>query len=40
MLNTNHWLLDQKEDFLSDKKWQKTVNLIARVFKAPAGFVV
>jgi len=40
MLNTHHWLLDQKEDFLSDRKWQKTVNLIARIFKASAGFVV
>jgi len=40
MLDTHHWLLDQKEDFLANNKWQKTVNLIARIFKAPAGFVV
>ncbi|SFC31318.1 diguanylate cyclase (GGDEF) domain-containing protein [Pseudoalteromonas denitrificans DSM 6059] len=40
MLNTNECLLEQNEDFLSLHKWQKTVNLIARIFQAPAGYIV
>jgi len=40
MLNTYDWLLDQDEDILSLDKWQKTVNLITRIFQAPAGFIV
>lgn len=33
-------LLEQNEDMLSLEKWQKAVNLITRIFDAPAGFIV
>ncbi|TQV89859.1 sensor domain-containing diguanylate cyclase [Aliikangiella coralliicola] len=34
------WLLDNPHDLISLKKWQRTVNLLAKLFDAPAGFLV
>ncbi|WP_144211496.1 sensor domain-containing diguanylate cyclase [Shewanella donghaensis] len=34
------FLLDKPNDLISLDKWQKTVNLLAKVFHAPAGFLV
>jgi len=39
MLSNEQWLLEQK-GVLPLKKWQRTVNLLAEVFNAPAGFIV
>ncbi len=40
MLDNNTWLLDQDTQLISLNKWQKTVDIIARIFKTPAGFIV
>ena len=39
-LDTQSWLLDGSNDLISISKWQKTVNLLAKLFDAPAGFLV
>ena len=36
----NKWLLDNPNDLISIKKWQRTVDLLAKLFDAPAGFLV
>ena len=38
--DTNKWLLENPNDLISIDKWQQTVNLLAKLFKAPAGFLV
>jgi len=40
MLDNNTWLLDQDNQLISLNKWQKTVDIIARIFETPAGFIV
>ncbi|MGS0827657.1 sensor domain-containing diguanylate cyclase [Shewanella sp. 0m-8] len=37
---TDTFLLDNPNDLISLDKWQKTVNLLAKLFDAPAGFLV
>lgn len=39
-LATDVFLLDNPSDLISIDKWQKTVNLLAELFDAPAGFLV
>ncbi|MEC4726096.1 sensor domain-containing diguanylate cyclase [Shewanella sp. D64] len=40
VFETNKFLLDNPNDLISLDKWQKTVNLLAKLFDAPAGFLV
>lgn len=40
MLDPNSWVLEDKNGLISLSKWQKTVNVMAKVFAAPAGFIV
>lgn len=40
MLSPDQWVLDDKDGLVPLDKWQKTVDVMARVFKAPAGFIV
>lgn len=40
MLKSHEWLLEQNDEFFSLIKWQKTVDLMSRIFKASASFVV
>lgn len=40
MISPDHWVLEEKEVLVPLDKWQKTVDVMARVFKAPAGFIV
>ncbi|NRA61314.1 MAG: sensor domain-containing diguanylate cyclase [Psychrobium sp.] len=40
MLNKNDWLLTAPQNLISLDKWQKTVNLLSKIFNAPASFVV
>jgi diguanylate cyclase (GGDEF)-like protein len=40
MLTPDQWVLDEREGLLPLAKWQKTVDVMARVFNAPAGFIV
>jgi len=37
---TERFLLDTPHDLISIEKWQKTINLLAKLFDAPAGFLV
>lgn len=37
---TERFLLDTPHDLISIDKWQKTINLLAKLFDAPAGFLV
>ncbi|WP_440874808.1 sensor domain-containing diguanylate cyclase [Thalassotalea sp. PLHSN55] len=39
-IDRSQWLLDSPNDLISLKKWQNTVNLLAELFNAPAGFLV
>ncbi len=40
IFNPKTFLLDNPNELISLNKWQKTVNLLAKVFHAPAGFLV
>ncbi|PKG56881.1 sensor domain-containing diguanylate cyclase [Shewanella sp. Choline-02u-19] len=40
VFNTDTFLLENPNDLISLDKWQKTVNLLAKLFDAPAGFLV
>ncbi len=40
MLDSNHWILDADLSAISLHNWQKTVNLAARLFRAPSCFVL
>ncbi|WP_299974875.1 sensor domain-containing diguanylate cyclase [uncultured Pseudoteredinibacter sp.] len=40
MLTPDHWVLEDKEGLVPLSKWQKTVDVMARIFSAPAGFIV
>lgn len=39
-VDKNRFLLDNPNDLISLDKWQQTVNLLAELFHAPAGFIV
>ena len=39
-LDTQNWLLDSADSLISLNKWQRTVDLLAKLFDAPAGFLV
>ncbi|MDG3088437.1 sensor domain-containing diguanylate cyclase [Vibrio hannami] len=39
-MNKDQFLLDSPNDLISLDKWQQTVNLLAELFSAPAGFLV
>lgn len=40
MLRMDQWVLDETDGLIPLSKWQKTVDVMARVFDAPAGFIV
>lgn len=40
MPDKNKWLTDQPLELIPFSKWQKTVDLMATLFQAPAGFIV
>jgi len=40
MLHPDQWVIEEKDDLVPLDKWQKTVDVMARIFKAPAGFIV
>lgn len=40
MLNPEQRVLEDKDGLVPLKKWQKTVDVMARIFNAPAGFIV
>ena len=40
MPDPKKWLIDQPLELVPFAKWQRTVNLMASLFKAPAGFIV
>ncbi|MBY4677325.1 sensor domain-containing diguanylate cyclase [Marinobacterium arenosum] len=40
MLNPENWLLEQPQSMVPLRKWQQTVDLMASLFQAPAGFIV
>lgn len=40
MVHPDSWLLEKKDSLVPLDKWQKTVDVMARVFNAPAGFIV
>ena len=40
MINPDEWLLGQKNSLIPFAKWQNTVNLMTKLFQAPAGFIV
>ena len=40
VFNTDSFLLEDPNELISTDKWQKTVNLLAKLFDAPASFLV
>ena len=40
MIDPDQWVLGKDEGLVPLAKWQKTVDVMARVFGAPAGFIV
>ena len=40
MIQQDSWLLDNKDDFIALEKWQRAVNLLSKMFGAPASFIV
>ncbi|MCO7223123.1 sensor domain-containing diguanylate cyclase [Pleionea sp. CnH1-48] len=40
MLDSEQWLLENNNSLVSLQKWQQTVDLLAELFHAPAGFLV
>lgn len=39
MFNHNEWILEQQNPMISLKKWQTTVDLMARLYESPAAYV-
>ncbi len=39
MFNHDEWILEQQNPMISLKKWQTTVDLMARLYEAPAAYV-
>ncbi len=40
MIEYDKWIRDEQKDLIPLDKWQRTISVMARVFKAPAGFLV
>lgn len=40
MLKPDQWVVEDAEGLAPLEKWQKTVDVMARIFQAPAGFIV
>ncbi len=40
MFNRDEWILEHQNPMISLKKWQTTVDLIAKLYEAPAAYVV
>lgn len=40
MTNQDEWILDQQIPMISLKKWQSTINLIAKLYESPAAYVL
>ncbi len=40
MFNRDEWILEQQNPMISKKKWQTTVNLIAKLYEAPMVYVI
>ncbi|MCV6588181.1 MAG: sensor domain-containing diguanylate cyclase [Marinobacterium sp.] len=40
MPDSGKWLIDQPLELIPFAKWQRTVNLMTELFRAPAGFIV
>ena len=36
----NQWVLDNDQNAIPLTKWQKTIDVMANIFQAPAGFIV
>ena len=39
MFNHDEWILEQQNPMISLKKWQTTVDLMARLYEAPAAYI-
>lgn len=39
MFNHDEWILEQQNPMISLKKWQTTIDLMARLYEAPAAYV-
>ncbi|RLP53527.1 MAG: sensor domain-containing diguanylate cyclase [Ketobacter sp.] len=40
MFNRDEWILEQQNPMISKKKWQTTVDLIAKLYEAPAAYII
>lgn len=40
MFNRDEWILEQQNPMISLKKWQTTVDLVAKLYESPAVFVI
>ena len=40
MFNRDEWILEHQNPMISLKKWQTTVDLIAKLYEAPAAYVI
>jgi diguanylate cyclase (GGDEF)-like protein len=40
MFNRDEWILEQQNPMISLKKWQTTVDLIAKLYESPAAYVI
>lgn len=40
MIDYDKWIREEQKDLVPLDKWQRTVSVMSRVFKAPAGFLV
>ncbi len=40
MIGPDKWVLEDRDHLVPLDKWQRTVNIMAKVFAAPAGFIV
>lgn len=40
MFNRDEWILEQQNPMISLKKWQTTVDLVAKLYESPAVFII
>ncbi len=40
MFNRDEWILEQQNPMISLKKWQTTVDLVAKLYEAPAVYII
>lgn len=40
MFNRDEWILEQQNPMISTRKWQTTVDLIAKLYEAPAAYII